>query len=252
MTVINTSGAETGITVNGIPATVTGNHFIANHVPLAEGVNSIEIKATDANGVTTTTIRSVTASPGNYIRITSNIESGVAPLNISLRLDGSFSIANPQINFSGPVPITLRAGASPTEFTTALTVEGAYTFTASAVGPDGETYGDRVTVTVINQEKIDNLMRAKWNSINTQLSKGNIASALTYFHPIAKDKYEAIFDEIKPQLPVILATHRELILVRVREGIVQYELTAFQDNTLFTYDIVFVLDDNGLWRIRSY
>ena len=76
-TVINTSGAETGITVNGIPATITGNHFIANHVSLAEGANSIEVKATDANGLTTTSTRSVTASPGNYIRISSNIESGV-------------------------------------------------------------------------------------------------------------------------------------------------------------------------------
>ena len=169
-TVINTSGAETRITVNGIPATVTGNHFIANHVPLAEGANSMGIKATDTNGLTTTTTRSITTSPGNYIRISSNIESGVAPLNISLRLDGSFSIANPQINFSGPVPVTLRAGASPTEFTTALTIEGAYTFTASVVGPDGLMYSDRVMVTVVSRYQLETLLKGKWEGMKQKIA----------------------------------------------------------------------------------
>ena len=49
--IINTSGNETGVTVNGIVATVYGNQFIANHVPLVEGVNTITVTATDTAGI---------------------------------------------------------------------------------------------------------------------------------------------------------------------------------------------------------
>jgi len=252
-TVINTSGAETGITINGIPATVIGSRFIANHVPLVEGANSIEVKATDANSLTTTTTRSVTASPGNYIRITSNIESGTSPLNISLRLDGSFSIANPTMTASGPVPVTLIPGASSTEFTVSLTVEGTYTFTASAVGPDGQTYTDSVTITVQNQAKIDNLLRTKWNSVNTCLSNGDITKALSFFTASSKDKYSAIFNQLVSTMSSIQATFTEFRTIDVGDGIARYKLIVNEDGKLYAYDIEFLKDEtNGLWLLNSY
>jgi len=53
--IVNSTGNETGVTVNGVVATVTGNQFIAEHVPLAEGANTLTVTATDTAGNTATT-----------------------------------------------------------------------------------------------------------------------------------------------------------------------------------------------------
>jgi len=49
-TINNTAGNETGVTVNGIVATVYGNQFVANHIPLTEGTNTITVTAKDTTG----------------------------------------------------------------------------------------------------------------------------------------------------------------------------------------------------------
>ena len=60
--VSNTTGNETGITVNGIPAMVYGGQFVANHVPLTEGQNIITIAAVDTDRNSTSRRITVTAS----------------------------------------------------------------------------------------------------------------------------------------------------------------------------------------------
>jgi hypothetical protein len=251
-TVINTTGAETGITVNGVSATVSSSRFIASHVPLEEGSNTIAATATDVNGLTATSTRTIIAEPGHYISLKSSPESGVAPLGISLSIDGSFPVTNPEMSFSSPVPIEVVPGASPTEFTADLPVEGTYTFTASAVGPDGNPYSSTTTVVVENKEKLDALLRTKWNSLNTLLSSGDTAMALSFFTSFTRDKYQAIFSEVKPILSNILATYREFRTMFIGSEIARYKLITQEGVKEYAYDIVFEKDESGLWLLRSY
>jgi len=77
-------------------------------VPLVDGENTIIITATDAAGNTKTTSITVNAvTTGNYIRLTSNIESGIAPLEAVLRIDGTFSIDESRISLTGPGDVDL-------------------------------------------------------------------------------------------------------------------------------------------------
>ncbi len=69
-TIANTSGAETGVVVNGVIASVYGGQFAANRVPLKEGQNTITVTATDTNG--TTAVKSImvnAAVSAKYIQI---------------------------------------------------------------------------------------------------------------------------------------------------------------------------------------
>jgi Glucodextranase, domain B/FG-GAP repeat/Carboxypeptidase regulatory-like domain/FG-GAP-like repeat len=251
-TVINSSGAETGVTVNGVPATVTGNRFIANHVPLQLGSNTISITATDTNGLATTRTRNVTNQNGHYIRINSSIESGIAPLDISLRLDSSFSIANPTMSFSGPVPITLTPGTSSTEFTTQLAIEGTYTITASAVGPDGQTYTDSVTITVVNRWQLDSQLRAKWENIRTALAAGDVATAVTNFNPLTMEIYREQFTSLSASLPTIAAGMGNIMLVRVEDDQAEYDMHDTVNGTEYSFYLLFVKGGDGLWKIRNF
>ena len=62
--VINTAGNETGIVVNGFAATVSGNRFVLNNLPLEAGGNVIIASAIDSSGLTATTAATVTSEIG--------------------------------------------------------------------------------------------------------------------------------------------------------------------------------------------
>jgi len=250
--VINTSGAETGIIVNGIVATVNGSSYIANHVPLQAGSNPIKVTATDANALTNTITRNVTAQAGNYIRIVPNIDSGTAPLNISLTLDGSFTIINPTMMFSGPVPVTLTQGTSPSEFTVQLTVEGSYTISVNAIGPDGQTYSDVVTITVLSTLAMDNLFRSKWNNLTGSLAKGDSISALNLISTQARPMYQDMFTALAGQLPSIVSTQHGLNLLSITQNQGMYELVTQENGTIYSYEIIFAREVNGLWLLYEF
>lgn len=251
-TVINTSGAETGVIVNGIPATVDGSRFIVNHVPLQQGTNTIAIIATDANGLSTTANRSATTAAGHYLRITSNIGSGVAPLSISLRVDGSFSIVNPNVSAAGPVPSQLTVGASPTEYTAQLVAEGTYTFAASAVGPDGQTYSDNVTVTVQSKNQLDNLLKGKWDVMKGAMALKDVQKATSLFLDESKERYTGIFSALGDNMPQVSQEMQNIRMIYLRDRTAKYRIKKVEADGEITYYIYFAKDDNGLWKIQQF
>ena len=88
-TFANAHDNETGIIVNGVPAAVYENRFIANHVPLQEGENTLTVRATDTTGDFNEASIGVTAHlPEDYIRIIAFQETGIAPFETTLRVDG--------------------------------------------------------------------------------------------------------------------------------------------------------------------
>lgn len=253
-TVINTTGAETGVMVNGVPATITGSRFTANHVPLQEGANTIEVKATDANGLTSTMTRSATAQAGHYLRITSNIDSGTGTMDVSIHLDGSFTVTNPTVTVAGPVPTMFTPGESPTELTAKLTVEGTYTFTASATGPDGQTYSSSVTVTVISKSQIEALLNTKWDSVKNKILEKDIEGAVTFFPTSIQPYYRELFTAMGDRLPVLAEDLPTPKLGAVR-GSIAKSLMSRQETVLgqqktIGYLIHFV-KENGLWKLRK-
>ncbi len=250
--VINTSGAETGVTVNGMPAAVTGSRFVINHVPLQSGANTISVTATDANGLTATTTKSVSAQAGNYIRITSNIESGVGPLDVSLRLNGSFSITNPTITTSGPVAFTLTAGANAGEYTVKLSAEGTYTINASAVGPDSQTYTDTITITVLSRQALEKLLIAKWNVMKQKIVAGDNAGAASVFHDASRDMFLSIFNDPSSEILSRLNEISDVEIYSVLGDIAQGGAIRQEDDGIYAYPVNFTRDESGLWSIYGF
>lgn len=251
-TVINTSGAETGVTVNGIAATVSGTSFTVNHVPINEGSNTITITATDANGLTTTTNRTITGQAGNYLRIRPSVESGTAPLGVLFSLESTFDISSAQVNYTGPVAITLTPGASSSEFSTQLPVEGSYVITANAVGPDGQMYSDSVTVTVVNRWQLDNQLSAKWKNMCTALAAGDVATAVTNFNPFTMEIYREQFTSLSASLSTIAAGMGDIILVKVEDDQAEYAMRDTINGIEYIFYLLFVKGDDGLWKIRNF
>lgn len=252
--IINTSGAETGVTVNGIPAAISGSRFIVNHVPLQSGAHTITVTATDVNGLTATATKSITTQAGHYIRIVPNVNSGTAPLNLSIRLKSNFNISAPTIATEGPVPVTLTQGESPTEFTTKLTAEGTYTITATATGPDSQSYSDSIIITVISKTRLENLLNEKWGGIKARIMAKDIEGAVLYFPASSQAHYRELFTALGERLSVLGEDFSQLKLGAVTDSIAKTLLlrqeTVLGQQKTVGY-LVFFVKENGIWKLRQ-
>jgi hypothetical protein len=240
--IINSIGNETGVTVNGISATVYGNQFIATHVPLTEGANTLTVTATDTAGNTATFSITVNAVPtGNYIRLTSNIESGIAPLEVMLRIDGSFSITASTLNVTGPVQPEILS-SSPEEYTAKMTIEGVYSFTATATGPDGITYQDTVVITVLNRTQMDRMLKRKWEGMKSALIGQDIDVAVNYFAVESKQYYNDIFTALYSQLPQLIQGMQGIQLITATGNDAKYRI---RKDELYNGQILSIMAFNG-------
>jgi len=197
------NGLETGVVVNGRIAVVARNRFIANRVPLEEGRNQITAIATEVNGNTETASVTVNVTlPEQYIRLTANIESGIAPLETILTLDTSLDPANLSVTYTGPADVEFLS-TSGNEYRVRLTVEGTYLFTAQGTDSAGISYNDTVALSVLSKEALDTLLKGKWEGLKETLSKNDIEQAINYFVENARETYRYNFELLKDLLPVI-------------------------------------------------
>ncbi len=252
--ITNPANVETGVTVNGLPASLNNNQFVVNNVPLNAGQNTITVTATDITGTKASKSITVHATiPENYITLSVYPESGVAPLTTTLRIDGTFSIVNPIITSTGPGTVEQLVSDNPDEYKYKMTTEGTYYFTIQAAGPDGNIYQDTKAVTVLPLTQIDALLRAKWAAFSSALANKDISTALAMMHPVSSVRYQTMFNLLKDQLPDIVATHTSLALVSIINGErAWYDLKASESEGQFIYRVVFVKDANGLWRILEF
>ena len=252
-TMTNTTGNETGVTVNGIVATVYGTQFIANHVPLAEGASTITVTATDTAGYMETASLNVTASTtGNYITITSNIDSGIAVLEPTLRVDGYASGSMPSIEYTGPGSVDWTNCTSYDACKVKMTTEGAYYFTSTGMGTDGNAYQDTIAITVLNKTQLDALLKAKWEGMKTALKTNDINVALNYLGAGIRAKFEGIFTLLGADLPLIISQLPGINLISVKGDGAKYYMKKSENGKEYAYFIYFAKDINGFWKIENF
>jgi hypothetical protein len=252
----NPLGNETGVTINGVISSVYGNQFVASHVPLQQGANTITAIATDTAGNSVSTSITVTATiPENYIKITADTELGISPLETTLRIEGSFSFAQaPVLSYAGPGAAQVIENPSPTEYRMRMTTAGIYTFMAETKDPQGNTYTDTVTVTVLNKAEFDAILQVKWEKMKEALRVNNIDGALGHFdqNQAIQEKYRDIFEKLNSRLGEIVNTMTGIVFLEQSDNMAKYIITRVEDGKEFGYYIYFVRGTDGIWRIRSW
>lgn len=203
-TVINSTGSETGVGVNGILATVAGDRFTANHVPLLEGTNTITAVATDIKGNTANDSIDVKGQPKeHYIRIAGNMETGILPLEVILTVDSDLDLATVNLTYLGPGEVEL-VKMSENEYQANISAEGIYTFTANIADSTATLFEDSAAVTVFSREQVDGLFRAKWGGIKEALANQDVEGAIINFSDESMEVYKKQFTALKSLLPDII------------------------------------------------
>ncbi|MBU4154499.1 MAG: hypothetical protein KKD63_16635 [Proteobacteria bacterium] len=254
--ITNAAQNDVGVTVNGVGALVSGNLYVANHVPLTEGENTIIATATAADGVTAEASIIVNASytGANYITITADPESGGSPLQTDLEVSGTVAVTSPAINYTGPGTATITP-VSDNEYKAAIHGQGIYFFTAEVLF-GGSTYTDTVAVQTLDPAILGSMLKAKWNGMRMALINSNIEGALNYFHESSKDKYREIFNVLINEISGIASTMRDIEMVSSKDMVTKFRIKRediIQGQAYdITYHIYFVKGPDGLWKIESF
>jgi hypothetical protein len=254
--IINSTGNDTGVTVNGIPAAVYRNQFVVNHIPIDEGLNTITAIATDSAGTAASASVTVSAiASENYISLTPSLDTGIAPLELTLSIDGSFSFDEAEVSVTGPSqPDLLESNEN--EYRFAIDVEGIYAFSARVTDPNGNVYHDTIAVTVMNATQMDNLLRGKWEGMRTALANQRIDTAISYFVEETKPHYHDIFTALAAHLPQIVQNMQDIERMYVKGNAAKYRIRKdeFYGGQLITmtHYIYFSVDGDGLWKIDWY
>jgi hypothetical protein len=137
------SGASTAaITVNGLPATVSGNSFTRADVPLQPGSNTITVAGTSPQGATDTKVVTVT-STAPTLTITSPANGAVVNGDSVLVRGAIQAVANSGVVVNGVV-----AAIQGNSFFAVVALEpGANTLTAKVTTPQGATESRSINVT---------------------------------------------------------------------------------------------------------
>jgi hypothetical protein len=257
-TIPNIEGNEMGVAVNGVIAMVEGTQFVANHVPLQEGENTITASSTNPNGgIESASITVYAETTGNYITITADPQSGISPFETILRVEGSFSFTGePVLTYDGPDEVEFIENPNENEYTVSITTPGIYYFTAEVTDDQSNTYTDTVAVLVLDVAELDALLRAKWEGMKTALTTGDIETAVTYFSANRRDAYNEVFQAARDQIASILPDSQNIEIVKICDGKARYiadiEIDVNgQPMTVSSY-IIFELDKDGLWSIICF
>lgn len=106
------------------------------------------------------------------------------------------------------------------------------------------------------RDEIDSLLREKWKKMTDALRNGNIEEALKYFISAKRPAYKEIFTLSSGKIKYIIETTKNMEIVDFDFYKVKYvvDFKAIVDGnqrTMSSY-IIFVRDEDGLWKINFF
>jgi len=252
-TINHTLTEEIGVTVNDVPASVFDNEFVANHVGLSDGENTIVVRAADTQGNTagaTITVYSEVDRP--YILVSVDKELGVCPVETTLNVEPALSPDIISISYVGPGQVDLLETAEDGEYRVSIVSEGVYTFTAEATTESGD-FTDTVSVLALDRETLDSLLRAKWEGMRTALANNEIDAAANFFINAKRENKRSAFSMLSESRRLNLVQELDDIeFIKMMERSVEYDIRIYRDETEYSFYLLFEMDDDGLWKIRGF
>lgn len=251
---INTDSHEVGILVNGVIAEVLGDTFAANDVPLGIGKNTLIAVVHDASGTTATD--TVTVSTNEYLNavdFSPDTTSGIALLriNFSIHADIKNNITRYEIDFEGDGVID-HTIADLENISYTYTQEGIYYPTIVVTDDQDNRYTDTIAIHVLSREEMDAFFKEKWGGMRNALISQDVEGTLQFFAEDSQEMYREQFTALSSILSTIGKELGYLRLVTIEDNRAEYEIIVTRDGVTYSYFLLFIRDQDGLWKIRRF
>ena len=251
---VNPGGADLGVTVNGVAAAVQGSTFVVQ-APVTIETTSLTAMATGADGSTATHTIAIAVSavltPAPVLRVAPPM--GAAPLTASFSVLGTFDVSTVALDVDGNGTIDFQ-GASLAGFTFTYTQPGVYVPVLTFTDSQGTQRTIRSVVQVVDRAGLDAVLQGRWAALRAALLRGDVDGATALF---VKSSREAYGNKLRllagvGALSQVAAELGAIRLVRVRDRTAEYDLRAMRNQTEHSFLVVFVLDEDGVWRLWAF
>lgn len=245
---------NTGVVVNDRTAYTVGGQFALNALPLVAGSNTITATATAFDGRSATTSVTVSASP-KPPDLVLNVDTsrGFAPLTVTFTYTRTspWAINKLYMDFDGDGRDDYRTNKAPVSVQNTYTQSGLYHPTLTITDIAGVTTKADLAIEVSSLDSRDALLLSVWDPMNDALVRGDVAAALGYLNTRAQEKYGPIFDDLRPDMPAIVASYSRPQRVSAGSEILEYAINRTIDGENQIVFVYLLRDADGVWRLDS-
>ncbi|MBI4522527.1 MAG: hypothetical protein HY695_01805, partial [Deltaproteobacteria bacterium] len=250
--IVEAGGAEVGVLVNGFPAAVQGNTFTAL-VHVSPDLTGLTVIATVQNGTAVIATRNITVTETmtSSALLYASPTGGLAPLTVNFSLLSNSVPAQIELDANGDGIIDF-SGATLENLPLTFAEPGVYVATAIVTDTGGNESAATTLIEVYDPSALDSMLQRKWISMKVSLRVGDIGSALASIAFSARDDYQELFTAFTPQLGTIDQILLDIALVSVSGRRAEYEMIRVEDGVRLSYLVLFVMDDDGIWRLKFF
>lgn len=245
---------EVGVAVNGVPAAVEGEAWAAL-VPVDPEVTELTAAATAPDGATAEARQSLTVAPAPEAAVILRAipARGVAPLDVEFNLASLVPLVRIALDLDGDGSVDFH-GFSLQGQPFTYSQPGLYLPTVTATDLAGTTYTLTALVLVWDAAALDAVLQSKWTALKNALGRGDVEAAARVFAQATRDAYREQLADLTGAgaLSEVANDVAAIRLLRVRDGAAEYDLKVIRDGREDSFFVLFVIDADGLWRLRSF
>ena len=247
-------GIDAGVTVNGVVAARQGGSFAAMVPVTAPSVTLTAVATTESGGTATHAVTVAVADLGeNALALRAHPGTGGVPLTTSFSLIGGPVPARIELDFDGDGQTDFD-GPTLDGQTFTYTAPGLFYPRVRVVDDQGAASTATGLVQVLDPAALETQLQARWSGLRDALSRADVPAAVALFAGASRDAYRDQLTALAGvgALPQVAAALGAITPVKVLDRAAEYELKAVQRGTLYSFHVLFVIDTDGVWRLRVF
>ena len=247
---VRSGGMDVGVRVNDIPAQVYNGYFMANDVPLVEGVNWITAERVDPSGILQIDSVDVTLSQRDKAAVTIHAqEAGIVPAEISVRIEASPGIVFAEHGLEVVGPGTAEwLSEGPLQYRFFINEPGIYTLRFWGIDSMGNRYEDTFGFTGMARGDVEEILKALWTKFKNDLITNTIEAALSIFTPETRGRYAGQFFLLGESLPDIFTNIGDIQIISLKDNLAKTRVYEGE----ITHYVWFARDIYGQWNIHKF
>lgn len=247
---IRSGDIDAGIRVNGVLANTYNGYFVANSVPLSEGLNIITAEMVNEGGIIVTDSIELFSSPVvNEGVLIHSQESGIVPLGFTVILEALPGIlfVDSNIQITGPAATQVLSDEL-SRYTVLINEPGIYSLTFNVTDSAGNNYTGEFGFTGMRRNDVDGMLKQIWSEFKGYMGNNNTENALSMIIPETRKMYEEQFYAAGDGLPDFFSSLGDIQIVTLSDNVGKARI---YHNDVTQY-IWFARDIYGLWKIHKF